>query len=81
MKKTVKYASPSTETGTEECCTIAENMMEEIHHIMISEGLVATLSGNGKPKESLKKRLLKQIKQAKILANVGGFGRSGIGPS
>jgi|GEM_PF-583225 len=73
MKEIIKENVSGEEPSLDECCSIAESMMEEIHQIMIPDNALMPYinSGDGRHKGSLKRRLLKQIKQARIMARVG----------
>jgi hypothetical protein len=53
----------------DECCNIAESMIEEIHQIA-SPGFSVASSANRRHKGSLKERLLRQIKAARKVAMV-----------
>jgi hypothetical protein len=55
--------------GIEECCNIAESMIDEIHQIVIPERVI--LPTGGRHKGSLKKMLLRQIRQARKMAMMG----------
>jgi hypothetical protein len=52
--------------GMDECCNIAESMIDEIHQIVIPENVI--LPTSGRHKGSLKKMLLRQIRQARKMA-------------
>jgi hypothetical protein len=69
MKEMVKENHGSNH-GVDECCSIAESMMDEIHHIAIPESSAISSSGR-RHKGSLKKMLLRQIRQAKKMAMMG----------
>jgi len=73
MKEIIKENESQEEPSVDECCNIAESMMEEIHQIMIPDNALVPYinSGDGRHKGSLKRRLLKQIKQARIMSLVG----------
>ena len=55
--------------GIEECCIIAESMIDEIHQIVIPESVI--LPTGGRHKGTLKKMLLRQIRQARKMAMMG----------
>lgn len=55
--------------GIDECCSIAESMIDEIHQIGIPES--AVMPASGRHKGSLKKKLLRQIRQARRMAMMG----------
>lgn len=69
MKEMVKDNQGSIH-GIDECCNIAESMIDEIHHIAIPESSAISASGR-RHKGSLKKMLLRQIRQAKKMAMMG----------
>lgn len=56
--------------STNECCSIAESMMEEIHLITMQQE-EGEPSRNGRHKGSLKRKLLRQIRQASETAILG----------
>jgi hypothetical protein len=68
MKEMVKE-DRALNHGVDECCSIAESMIDEIHHIAIPE--TAAMPASGRHKGSLKKRLLRQIRQAREMAMMG----------
>ena len=68
MKEMVKE-DHALNHGIDECCSIAESMIDEIHHIAIQE--TAAIAASGRHKGSLKKRLLRQIRQAREMAMMG----------
>ncbi len=68
MKKMVKD-NHALNHGIDECCSIAESMIDEIHHIAIQEK--AGISASGGHKGSLKEKLLRQIRQARKMAMTG----------
>jgi hypothetical protein len=70
MEKIVKRNCTTLDHGINECCNIAESMIEEIHQIVILKS-DAIPSSNGKHKGSLKKKLLRQIRQARKMAMIG----------
>jgi len=70
MKEIVKRNCITLDHGMNECCNIAESMIEEIHQIVILKG-DAIPTSHGKHKGSLKKKLLRQIRQARKIATIG----------
>ena len=68
MKEMVKE-NRALNHGIDECCSIAESMIDEIHHIAIQEK--ASISSRGGHKGSLKEKLLRQIRQARKMAMMG----------
>ena len=69
MKEVVKENSSSSDRGMDECCNIAESMIEEINQIALPEFSIAT-SVNRRHKDSLKEKLLRQIRAARKVAIV-----------
>ena len=67
MKEVTKENRYAPDGGIDECCSIAESMIEEIHQIAVQECSIAPFAG-GRHKGSFKKRLLRQIKQARKAA-------------
>jgi hypothetical protein len=51
-----------------ECCIIAESIMEEIH-LLTMQQMEGELSRNGRHKGYLRRELLRRIRQAKEIAN------------
>ena len=68
MKEMVKE-NHGTNHGTDECCSIAESMIDEIHHIAIQE--TASRPSRVGHQGSLKEKLLRQIRQARKMAMMG----------
>jgi len=68
MKEMVKE-NHGANHGTDECCSIAESMIDEIHHIAIQE--TASRPSRGRHQGSLKEKLLRQIRQARKMAMMG----------
>lgn len=64
MKEIIKGNVPM-DRGPDECCSIAESMIEEIQLITIHEGKEP--SGSRRHKGSLKRMLMRQIRQARKL--------------
>jgi hypothetical protein len=60
----------SLDRSTNECYSIAESIIEEIHVITMQQE-EAELSRNGRHKGSLKRKLLLQIRQAREIATFG----------
>ena len=68
MKEMIKENHGSNH-GIDECCSIAESMIDEIHHIAIQEK--ASRPSRGGNQDSLKEKLLRQIRQARKIAMMG----------
>jgi hypothetical protein len=60
----------SLDRSTNECYSIAESIIEEIHVITMQQE-EAELSRNGRHKGSLKRKLLRQIRQAREISILG----------
>ncbi|MDM7934629.1 MAG: hypothetical protein QUS08_04480 [Methanothrix sp.] len=69
MKEIFIEGKEAPEQGLDECCSIAESMLEEIHQIILPE--MPSGLGAGRHKGSLKRRLLRQIRQARRMAALG----------
>jgi hypothetical protein len=69
MKEVVNENRSALDRGMDECCNIAESMIEEIHMIALPEFSCAP-SANKRHKGSLKERLLHQIRAARKVAMV-----------
>ncbi len=67
MKEVIKERECSPDRSTDECCKIAESMIEEIHHIALPGGAIKSPSGR-RHRGSLKERLLRQIRAARKVA-------------
>ena len=70
MKKINKDPSDGSNQGTDECCLIAESIIDELHQIAIP-GKMAIPSGGGRHRGSLKKKIMQQIRNARRFAMVG----------
>jgi hypothetical protein len=68
MKEMVKE-NRALNHGIDECCSIAESMIDEIHQIVLPESAIIPTSG--RHKGSLKRMLLRQIRQARKMAMMG----------
>ena len=68
MKEMIKDNHGSNH-GIDECCSIAESMIDEIHHIAIQEK--ASSPSRGGHQGSLKEKLLRQIGQARKMTMMG----------
>jgi hypothetical protein len=69
MKEVVSDGRTPADLGTDECCSIAESMIEEIHQIALPE-CAAIPTALGRSKGSFRKRLLRQIREARKLAMI-----------
>lgn len=70
MTKMDKDGQDGSVRGTDECCLIAESMIDELHQITISDRL-ATPSGGGRNRVSFKRKIMQQIRNARRFAMVG----------
>lgn len=70
MKKINKDWSTGSNPGTDECCLIAESMIEELHQIAVPER-ISIPSGGGRHKGSIKRKIMQQIRNAGRFAMVG----------
>jgi len=70
MTKMDKDGRDRSGRGMDECCLIAESMIDELHQITISDRL-ATPSGGGRNRVSFKRKIMQQIRNARRLATVG----------
>ncbi len=64
MRKVIKDESISKDDCMDECCNIAESIMDEINLISLADRKADGILYEGKQKGSLKK-LMRQIKQAR----------------
>ncbi len=69
MKEVIQDKVSTPDRGMDECCNIAESMIEEIHQIALP-GFTMASSANRRHKGSLKERLLRQIRAARKVAMV-----------
>jgi hypothetical protein len=70
MKEIDDRNRATSDHGIDECCSIAESMIEEIHQIVILES-TSVPNTDGKHKISLKRKLLRQIRLARKMAMIG----------
>ena len=69
MKEVINDNRSALDRGMDECCNIAESMIAEIHQIALPEYTIAP-SANRRHKDSLKEKLLRQIRAARKVAIV-----------
>ena len=69
MKENTSDCRISSEKSADECCSIAESMIEEINQITLPERQ-AGLSSGASRKGSFRKRLIRQIREARKLAMI-----------
>ena len=70
MKEDVSMTTSPSDQAQEECNHIAESMIEEIHLLGIPEGRARHTAGR-RHGGSLKRKLLRQIRQARRAAMIG----------
>ncbi len=69
MKEVVKENHFALDRSMEECCSIAESMIEEIHQISMPEYNMAP-SANRRHRGSLTEKLLRRIRAARSVTLV-----------
>ena len=69
MKEIHSDCRISDELVTDECCSIAESMIEEINQITLPERSAGVFFGTAR-KGSFRKRLIRQIREARKLAMI-----------
>jgi len=69
MKEVVVDLRDEQDVGTDECCSIAESMIEEINQRTLPKSAIAP-SFVARNKGSFRKRLLRQIREARKLAMI-----------
>lgn len=67
MKEVINDCLATSDQGTDECNSIAESMIEEINQIALPN-MPARSALGGRHKGSLRKRLIRQIREARKLA-------------
>lgn len=70
MKEIAEKIREPIDNVMDDCCVIAESMMEEIHQIIIPKSYAMRFS-DSRHKDSLKKKLLRQIEQARKMTPFG----------
>lgn len=71
MKEVTKEKLAPSDMSLDECCSIAESMMQEIQIIRLMEGRIDEPSSKSRQKGSLKRKLMRQIEQAKQMSMMG----------
>lgn len=69
MEGVFKENISTQDSGRDECCSIAENMIEEIHQIASPERRNMSFA-NGRLTCALKKKLLRQIRAARKMVMI-----------
>lgn len=67
MRKIDKYVSDVSASGRDECCSIAESMIDEIQQIAMPNRM-AVSSESVKHMDSLKRKVIQQIRHARRIA-------------
>lgn len=60
-----------SDAALDECCSIAESMMQEIQIIKLMESRLDESAVNSRQKGSLKRKLMRQIELAKQMSMIG----------
>jgi hypothetical protein len=71
MKESTREKLSTSDVALDECCSIAESMMQEIQIIKLMENRLDESTVNSRQKESLKKRLMRQIELVKQMSMMG----------
>lgn len=69
--KEAKEKFPSTDVSLDECCSIAESMIQEMQMLRLVEVGPDEPTVNCRQKGSLKRRLMRQIEQALQMSMIG----------
>jgi hypothetical protein len=69
MKESTK--EKFSDMALDECCSIAESMMQEIQIIKLMESRLGESAANSRRKGSLKRKLMRQIEMAKQMSMMG----------
>ena len=69
MRKIDKCVSDVSASGADECCSIAESMIDEIQQIAMPKG-IAFSSKSVKHMDSLKRKIIQHIRDARKIAIV-----------
>jgi hypothetical protein len=60
-----------SDAALDECCIIAESMMQEIQIIKLMESRLDESAVNSRQRRSLKRKLMRQIELAKQMSMIG----------
>ncbi len=71
MKDSTKEKFSPSDAALDECCSIAESMMQEIQIINLMESRLDESTVNSRQKGSLKRKLMRQIELAKQMSMIG----------
>lgn len=69
MRKIDKHVSDASAPGADECCSIAESMIDEIQQIATPKRM-AVSSGSVKHMDSLKRKIIQQIRDVRKISIV-----------
>ena len=70
MEKMNKDRCDGSNQGTDECCLLAESIIDELHEIAIPERMDIP-SGGGRHRGSFKRKIMQQIRNVRRFAMVG----------
>ncbi len=71
MKESTKDKFEPSDVALDECCSIAESMMQEIQIIKLMESRLYESAVNSRQKGSLKRKLMRQIELLKQMSMMG----------
>ncbi len=71
MKEIIQEKRSPSDPSFDECCSIAESMMQEIQVIKLMERRLDESASNSKQKGSLKRKVMRQIEQVLQMSMVG----------
>lgn len=71
MKEIIQEKRSHSDASLDECCGIAESMMQEIQIINLMERRLDESTSNSRQKGSLKRRLMRQIELALQMSMIG----------
>lgn len=71
MRDIIRERRSPSDVSFDECCSIAESMMQEIQIINLMERRLDESASNSRQKGSLKRRLMRQIEQALQMSMIG----------
>jgi hypothetical protein len=71
MKESIKEKFSPSDVALDECCSIAESMMQEIQIIKLMESRLDKSADYSRRKGSLKRKLMRHIELAKQMSMMG----------
>ncbi len=71
MKEIIQEKRSPSDASLDECCNIAESMIQEIQIIKLMERRLDEFASNSRQKGSLKRRLMRQIEQVLQMSMIG----------